>query len=171
VGSAGAGVPRLRLRPGGSFRAPGVARHEWVAGWVTADPWWDTCDSLARHSAGMLVSRHPALRSTMDRWLAGPDVWLARAAIIHMGAWKEAIDRDWVFAACLSRAEDQEFFIRKAIGWILRDLAWVDGPAVVAFLDGPGAGLSKVSKTEALKSLRGARAAARLRQASRRQMA
>lgn len=114
------------------------AMVERVAGWITTDPWWDTCDSLARRSAGLLVARHPAQRRTMDRWLSGNNLWLARGAIIHMGGWKEAIDREWVFAACLSHAEDPEFFIRKAIDWILRDLAWVDGEAVAAFIEGPG---------------------------------
>jgi 3-methyladenine DNA glycosylase AlkD len=45
--------------------------------------------------------------------------------------------------------------IRKAVGWILRDLAWVDPYAVVAFVEGPGAGvLSGLSKREALKNVR-----------------
>ena len=90
----------------------------------------------------------------MDRWLAGDDLWLTRTAIIHMGEWKEAMDRDWVSAACLAQAGHPDFFIRKAIGWILRDLAWVDPDAAVAFVEGPGAQvLSGLSKREALKNV------------------
>ena len=125
-----------------------------VARWITTDPWWDTCDPLARSCVGQVVRHHPALRSTIDCWLEGDDLWLTRAAITHMGGWKEAIDREWVFAACLVRAGHQDFFVRKAIGWILRDLAWVDPDAVVAFVDGPGAPvLSGLSKREALKNV------------------
>ncbi len=134
-----------------SKASPGFADH--AASWITADPWWDTCDALARRCVGVVVRRHPALRSVMDRWLAGDNMWLTRSAIIHMGGWRDAIDRDWVFAACLARAGDTDFFIRKAIGWILRDLAWVDAPAVVGFVDGPGAVLSNLSKREALKNV------------------
>lgn len=129
-----------------------------VARWITTDPWWDTCDPLARRCVGHVVRHHPALRLTMDRWLSGDNLWLARSAIIHMGRWKHDIDRDWVFAACMSRAEDDDLFIRKAIGWILRDLAWVDPGAVVTFVEGPGAPvLSSLSKREALKNIGGAR--------------
>lgn len=129
-----------------------------VARWITTDSWWDTCDPLARRCVGQVVRHHRALRSTMDGWLCGDNLWLARSAIIHMGGWKRDIDRDWVFAACMSRAEDPDFFIRKAIGWVLRDLAWVDPDAVVTFVEGPGAPvLSPLSKREALKNVGGAR--------------
>ena len=137
----------------GPTASPELVDH--VARWITTDPWWDTCDPLARGCAGPLVRRHPARRRTMDRWLAGENLWLIRAALIHMGGWKHAIDRDWVFAACLARADHPDFFVRKAIGWILRDLAWVDPDAVVAFVEGPGAAvLSSLSKREALKNVR-----------------
>ncbi len=131
--------------------SPDLLDH--VARWITDDPWWDTCDPLARGCAGEVVRRHPGRRSTMDRWLEGDDLWLTRAAIIHMGGWKEAIDREWVFAACLARADHPDFFIRKAIGWILRDLAWVDPDAVIAFVAGPGAHvLSGLSRREASRT-------------------
>jgi 3-methyladenine DNA glycosylase AlkD len=126
---------------------------------------------MARSCVGQVVRRHPALRSTMDRWLAGDDLWLTRSALIHMGGWKDAIDRDWVFAACLARSADADFFIRKAIGWILRDLAWVDPAAVLAFVEGPGASvLSGLSKREALKNVSGDRSRPRQRRAEAREL-
>lgn len=129
-----------------------------LARWITTDPWWDTCDPLARGSVGQIVRRHPELRTTMDQWLSGADLWLTRSALIHMGGWKEAIDREWVLAACLARADHPDFFVRKAIGWILRDLARVDQATVVAFVAGPGAQvLSGLSKREALKNVSKAR--------------
>jgi len=138
-----------RFAPGAS---PEFVDH--AARWITTDPWWDTCDPLARACVGQVVRRHQSLRPTMDRWLAGDDLWLTRSAIIHMGGWKDAIDRDWVFAACTARAGHPDFFIRKAIGWILRDLAWVDPGAVVAFVEGPGAPvLSNLSKREGLRNV------------------
>ena len=159
-------IDALWSRPEREFRYAGCQLAGWFAPkaspgfvaragrWITTDPWWDTCDPLARGCVGPVVRRHPQLRTTMDQWLSGDNLWFARGALIHMGSWKEAIDKDWVFAACLARAGDKEFFIRKAIGWILRDLAWVDPAAVVAFVEGPGASvLSGLSKREALKNL------------------
>lgn len=124
-----------------------------LAAAITTDPWWDTCDTLARRSVGSIVRRHPDLRPTMDEWLAGDELWLVRSAILHMGGWRDAIDREWVFAAALARADHPDFFVRKAIGWILRDLAWVDPGAVAGFLAGPGRVLSPLSKREAAKHL------------------
>jgi len=131
--------------------SPAFVDH--IARWITTDPWWDTCDPLARGCAGQVVRRHPERRRTMDRWLAGDDMWLIRAALLHMGGWKDDIDREWVFAACRAQAGHTDFFVRKAIGWILRDLAWVDSGAVTAFVDGTPE-LPALSRREALKNLR-----------------
>jgi len=144
---AGCGLVR-RFAPRASTDLAGP-----LARWITTDPWWDTCDVLARRGAGEVVRHHPELRSMMDEWLAGDDLWLTRAALLHMGTWKSDIDRAWVFAACVARAEHPDFFIRKAIGWILRDLAWVDPDAVESFVEGPGAVVSPLSKREALKNV------------------
>ena len=58
-------------------------------------------------------------------------------------------------AACLACADHPDFFIRKAVGWILRDLARVEPEAVVAFVEGEGARvLSGLSKREALKHMK-----------------
>jgi 3-methyladenine DNA glycosylase AlkD len=133
--------------------SPAFVDH--AARWITTQPWWDTCDLLARGAVGPVVRTHPELRATMDEWLRGHDLWLIRSAIIHMGGWKEAIDRDWVFAACLVRADHPDFFVRKAIGWILRDLAWVDPQAVIDFVEGPGSSaLSGLARREALENVR-----------------
>jgi 3-methyladenine DNA glycosylase AlkD len=120
---------------------------------ITTRPWWDTVDVLCRHAAGALVRRDPALLAEMDRWLASDDIWLARSAILHQERWGADIDVDWVFAACLQRGRDSEFFIRKAIGWVLRTIARRspdDAAAVRAFLAANGDELSPLSKREAL---------------------
>jgi 3-methyladenine DNA glycosylase AlkD len=117
---------------------------------LTTKPWWDTVDALAIHAAGDLVRRHPELRRDMERWLHGEDLWLARAALLHMNRWRAATDRDWLFAACLARATDTDFFIRKAIGWALREHSKVDEAAVVGFVRDHQDELSGLSRREAL---------------------
>ncbi len=103
------------------------------------------------------MHRDPALAPEMDRWLASDDIWLARSAILHQERWGPDIDVDWVFAACLQRGGDDEFFIRKSIGWMLRTIARRspdDAAAVRAFLAAHDGDLSPLSKREALVRVR-----------------
>jgi 3-methyladenine DNA glycosylase AlkD len=118
---------------------------------VVTEPWWDTVDTLAAHVVGPLVSRHPALVATMDAWIAGDDMWLARTALLHQLGYKRNTDTERLFRYCLHQAGHPDFFIRKAIGWALRQYAWTDPDAVREFV--AGAPLSGLSRREALKNL------------------
>ena len=130
---------------------------------ITTKSWWDTVDLLAAKVVGPLVAATPTLRSELDRWLVSDDLWLARSAILHQLKWKGDTDADWLFAACLARAADTDFFLRKAIGWALREYSKTDEAAVRRFVADHHAELSGLSKREALKWLD--RRAARAEQA------
>jgi len=90
---------------------------------IVTKSWWDTVDVLCRAGAGSLVRRDPALRPQMDRWLESGDLWLIRSAILHQERWGADLDFEWVAAACVCHAEHRDFFVRKAIGWVLRTYA------------------------------------------------
>ena len=128
---------------------------------VTTRSWWDTVDALATNVAGPLVSAYPALRAVMDHWVASEHIWLARAAILHQDRYRERTDPDLLFAYCLRRAGDREFFIRKAIGWALRSYAKVRPEAVARFLTEHGDALSGLSRREAERGVAMGRVAAR----------
>jgi 3-methyladenine DNA glycosylase AlkD len=119
---------------------------------VRARSWWDTVDTLA-HAVGALVVAHPELVNEMDRWVADDDMWVARAAILHQLGRKGATDRERLFRLCLARADDPRFFLRKAIGWALRDLAWTDPTAVAAFVEANRKTFSALTIREATKNL------------------
>ncbi|MFF9476010.1 DNA alkylation repair protein [Streptomyces roseolus] len=120
---------------------------------VTTVSWWDTVDHLAAHVVGGLVAADPALGSEMDRWIDDADPWIARTALLHQLRFKEATDADRLFAYCLRRAADTDFFLRKAIGWSLREYARTAPGEVRAFVDGHRPLLSPLSVREALKHL------------------
>jgi 3-methyladenine DNA glycosylase AlkD len=115
-------------------------------------PWWDTVDALGTAAVGPLCRRfdHGA---TVDRWSGSGDRWLIRAAIQHQRGWKQGTDVDRVLGLCDRHWDDPEFFVAKAIGWALRDLAWIDAAAVRAFLAAHPTS-NRVATREAARGLR-----------------
>lgn len=120
---------------------------------ILATPWWDTVDALATRVVGPLVLAHPRLVAEMDRWAGGEDLWLARAAIIHQLTFGERTDSERLFRYALAWADEQDFFIRKGIGWALRQYARTDPAAVIEFVRGHRDRLSGLTRREALKHL------------------
>ena len=104
---------------------------------------------------GDLVRRDPSLVAVMDRWIDSPDRWRARTAILHQLRFKHDTDVERLFRYCTARATEPEFFIRKAIGWALRQHAWTDPDAVVAFVRAHPE-LSALSTREALRNVNAA---------------
>ncbi|MFD9910373.1 DNA alkylation repair protein [Streptomyces sp. NPDC059063] len=127
-----------------------VARHL-----VTTVPWWDTVDLLAAHVVGGLVAADAELAADMDAWIEDEDLWVARTALLHQLRHKDATDADRLFAYCARQAGHPDFFIRKAIGWSLREYAKTDPEAVRDFVRRHRDALSPLSVREALKNIGG----------------
>ena len=120
---------------------------------ITTKSWWDTVDLLAAHLVGTLVDRHPELTATMDAWITDDNLWLARTALLHQLRYGDRTDARRLFDYCTARAADQDFFIRKAIGWALRQYSRTAPTAVRAYLDTHSAALSPLSLREASRHL------------------
>jgi 3-methyladenine DNA glycosylase AlkD len=118
---------------------------------VTTKPWWDTVDALAANVVGPVVSGD---QTPMDAWAADGDLWVVRTAILHQLRYRAATDAERLFAYCREHRHEQDFFIRKGIGWALREYAKTDPAAVRRFVaEHPE--LSGLSKREALKNIGG----------------
>jgi 3-methyladenine DNA glycosylase AlkD len=120
---------------------------------ITTAPWWDTVDPLAAHVVGPLVAADPGLVAEMDRWIDGEDLWSARAALLHQLRYKEQTDSERLFTYCVRQSGHTDFFIRKAIGWCLREYAKTDPDAVRAFLNRERGRFAPLTVREALKNL------------------
>jgi 3-methyladenine DNA glycosylase AlkD len=84
---------------------------------------WALVDGLAASVVGPLVEREPALDATLDRWAEDDDFWIRRSALLaHLLALRRG-DGDFPRFARYADAmlDEREFFIRKAIGWVLRE--------------------------------------------------
>jgi 3-methyladenine DNA glycosylase AlkD len=125
-----------------------------VAGLITTKSWWDTVDALAIGVVGPVVLADRAAGDpVIDEWIASDDRWLARSAILHQNKWKAATDERRLFRLCLARAADTDFFVRKAIGWALREYSKTAPDAVRGFVAAHDDELSGLSKREGLKRL------------------
>lgn len=120
---------------------------------ITTKPWWDTVDVLAAHLVGPLVRRHPELLATMDAWIGDDDLWLIRTAVLHQLTFKESTDEKRLFHYCSLQSAHPDFFIRKAIGWALREYAKTESQRVLDFVHAHRSHLSALSVREALKNL------------------
>jgi 3-methyladenine DNA glycosylase AlkD len=119
---------------------------------ITHKSWWDSVDALAP-SVGALVVAHPRLVATMDAWIDERNRWLVRVAIIHQLRHKQHTDAERLFAYCTRRADHPDFFVRKAIGWALREYSKTAPDAVRHYVTGMGDRLSPLSRREALKRI------------------
>ncbi|MFI5764556.1 DNA alkylation repair protein [Streptomyces sp. NPDC051563] len=123
---------------------------------IVTDSWWDTVDLLAAHTVGPLVAADPELARVMDEWIGDEDPWVARTALLHQLRYKSATDTDRLFGYCRLQSGHPGFFVRKAIGWCLREYAKTDPGAVRAFVGAERDSLSPLSVREALKNTGGA---------------
>lgn len=120
---------------------------------IVTRSWWDTVDTLAAHLVGTLVAQHPQLVERTDAWLPDSDRWLVRTAILHQLTYQEATDANRLFRYCAAQATHPDFFVRKAIGWALRQYARTDPAAVRAFVTTHHSRLANLTVREALKNL------------------
>ena len=121
---------------------------------VVDGAWWDYVDAVAIHRIGPLVSGYPAdVKPLMRRWSTDPDRWRRRTSIIcQVGAGGSA-DLDLLYACIEANLDDHDFFIRKAIGWGLRQYAWTDPDEVERYVTAQADRLSGLSRREALKNI------------------
>ena len=116
---------------------------------------WALVDVLAASVMGPLAEREPALGATLDRWAADPDFWVRRSALLALLGPLRRGEGDFPRFSRYADAmlTEREFFIRKAIGWVLRDTARRRPGLVAEWLAPRIRQVSGVTLREALKPL------------------
>ena len=158
-GFSPAGPEELRMAAEGLWRmrkreyqyvATGLLRHyqdtlslddlPWLLGLVQPKSWWDTVDALVK-TIGAVVRRAGSKgQRAMDAAVKHDNFWVRRIAMLHQLGLRDEVDTDRLFRYAELLAAEKEFFIRKAIGWALRDYAWHDWRAIEKFLKMHGGG-------------------------------
>jgi len=126
--------------------------------------WWDFVDEIAVNLVGTVYGNYRAqARPVIERWIDDDDMWIRRTAILAHLKHKKETDAAQLFEHCLKRAHEQEFFIRKAIGWVLRETSKRRPAEVYAWLLPRANRASGVTLREAVKYLDAADRASILR--------
>lgn len=121
---------------------------------IVSGAWWDLVDETAIKLVGQVLLHHRERTTpTIRKWITHRDLWVRRTAIICQVGHKADTDEDLLFSACRDRAHETDFFIRKGIGWALRDYAWTRPDPVRRFVAAHEDTLSPLSRREALKNL------------------
>jgi 3-methyladenine DNA glycosylase AlkD len=116
--------------------------------------WWDFVDFVAPQLVGPTLLEHrDRLRPVMEAWIEDDDLWIRRSAIIVQLKHRDRTDQHQLFDFCLRRAHEKEFFIRKAIGWALREYGKTAPESVATFLRDHRSRLSGLSYREGSRRL------------------
>jgi len=120
---------------------------------IVTKPWWDTTDLIAARFIGTMFRNDVSLiRPCVQRWLEDENIWLRRTCLLFQLKYRKATDRELLEETIRRLSGEKEFFIRKAIGWALREYSKTDAHWVLEFVQNNP--LSPLSRREALKILK-----------------
>jgi 3-methyladenine DNA glycosylase AlkD len=121
---------------------------------IVTGAWWDYVDAIAGKRIGALLWQFPGeMKPIVRAWSRSPDLWKRRSAILAQLGFKEATDVRLLYACIEPNLAHREFFIRKAIGWALRQYAWTNPKEVQRYVRANRDRLSGLSVREALKNI------------------
>lgn len=112
--------------------------------------WWDTVDYIASNLLGVYFRKYPQqIPATTKKWMDSENMWLQRSCILFQLKYRKDTDTDLLESFIMPLKESKEFFIRKAIGWSLREYSKTNPEYVKQFVKNNQ--LSGLSQREALK--------------------
>lgn len=153
------------------YAAIALLRHRAYREWLDPDllpllealvrigAWWDVVDEIAGHLVGrVLLDHRDVVTPVMDVWAVDPDsLWVRRTAMLSQLRHREDTDVDLLARVLVANLDDtahgKDFFIRRALGWALRQHARTDPEWVLTFVGTHADRLSGLSRREALKHL------------------
>jgi 3-methyladenine DNA glycosylase AlkD len=148
------------------YAATALARHRAARPWqdppalvlyrhlVVTGAWWDHVDEVASHLVGGVLAGHRAdVTPVMRVWARDDDLWVRRTAVLSQVRHRADTDTDLLHDAIEANLEDSSFWLRKAIGWALREYSKTDPDWVRAEVGALGERLSGLSRREAVRRL------------------
>jgi 3-methyladenine DNA glycosylase AlkD len=117
---------------------------------ITNKSWWDTIDYIAANLVGSYFKKYPEIiHSKTADWMDSENMWLQRTCLIFQLKYKSQLDTALLESFIFKLKDSKQFFIRKAIGWVLREYSKTNPEYVKNFVQNNS--LSGLSRVEALK--------------------
>ena len=121
---------------------------------IVTGAWWDFIDPIAGQRLGaILANEGRPMRNAMLDWAHSENMWKRRSAILCQLNAKARTDLALLYACIVPSLDSREFFLRKAIGWALRQYARTDAAEVTRYVAALGDKLSPLSRREAMKHI------------------
>ncbi len=119
---------------------------------ILTKSWWDTVDGVAPKMVAEYFKKYPEQRDEyIEKWLRSGNIWLQRSCLIFQLFYREELDTELLTKVIHRLNGTKEFFINKAIGWILRQYARTNPHWVIDFVEATD--LHSLCKREALRNI------------------
>jgi len=120
---------------------------------IVTNSWWDTVDFIAANILGQYFKRYPnQIREVTKAWMDSDNIWLQRSCILFQLKYKQNTDLELLFSFIDKLKSSNEFFIQKAIGWILREYSKINPDEVYRYTESTV--LKPLSRREALRIMK-----------------
>jgi len=120
---------------------------------ITTKSWWDTIDIIAVKLVGEYLKEYPEqINKIITKWIISENMWLQRTAILFQLQYRNDLDTELLSVIINKLKGTDEFFINKAIGWVLRQYSRTNPEWVISFVEKTE--LDKLSRKEALRLLK-----------------
>lgn len=117
---------------------------------ILTKSWWDTIDFISPSLVGVIFKHYPELIIPVtDRWMDSENIWLQRSCILFQLKYKEDMNLELLYKFIDRLKDSKEFFIKKSIGWILRQYSKFNPAEVRRFVESTD--LQALSIREAMK--------------------
>ena len=120
---------------------------------IRSGAWWDFADGVSGRLCGLLQAHRAEMTAVLLSWSRDTDFWIRRASITAQLKAKEATDTALLAQVIETNLADPEFFIRKAVGWALREYAKTAPAWVAGFVEEHASRMSPLSRREALRRI------------------
>lgn len=121
---------------------------------ILKSQWWDIVDGIATNLMGPALLDNAKKESLLMSWVKHPNMWVRRTSLLTQLKYKNHTDFKLLARLISFTMDEKEFFIRKAIGWALRQYSYTNPEAVLGLIGSSTYRLSHLSKRESLKGLK-----------------